>query len=77
MKKFIIAVEVDLDAHEASNPQKWMENIIGSVRMRRVGNINCQEVPYEIKIDADQMNKLKKLRQESSEYDRQLSVDAD
>jgi hypothetical protein len=44
MRKFVIAIEVDLDGQEAADPKKWIRNTIGSVRMRKVAEITYQEI---------------------------------
>ncbi len=44
MRKFVIAIEVSLSEGEARNPEIWMKNTIGSIRMRKVGSIKHQEI---------------------------------
>ena len=44
MRKFVIAIEVNLEDREADNPEIWMKNTIGSIRMRKVGTIKHQEI---------------------------------
>jgi hypothetical protein len=49
MRKFVIAIEVNLDDREANNPETWMRNTIGSIRMRKVGSIKSQEITKDVK----------------------------
>lgn len=44
MRKFIIALEVDLNDIEARNPELWIKRGMGSVNMRKIGNIKAEEV---------------------------------
>ena len=44
MRKFIIAVEVDLTDLEARSPERWFQNLIGSVKMRKIKSIKAEEV---------------------------------
>ena len=44
MRKFIIAIEVDLTDTEANNPGFWLKRSMGSVVMRKVGSVKVEEV---------------------------------
>ncbi len=44
MRKFIIAVEADLTDLEARSPERWFQNLIGSVKMRKIKSIKAEEV---------------------------------
>ena len=44
MRKFIIAIEVDLSDLEAANPRKWLQSLMGSVVMSKLKDIKIQEV---------------------------------
>ncbi len=44
MRKFIIAVEADLTDLEARSPERWFQNLIGSVKMRNIKSIKVEEV---------------------------------
>ena len=44
MRKFIIALEVDLNDMEANNPELWLKRIVGSVKMRHIKSIKAEEV---------------------------------
>ena len=44
MRKFIIAVEADLNDRDSNDPAKWLKSLIGSVRMKSVKSIKVEEV---------------------------------
>ena len=44
MRKFIIALEVDLNELEARNPELWVKRIIGSVKMKKIRSVKAEEV---------------------------------
>ena len=44
MRKFIIALEVDLNDIEAKNPELWVKRIIGSVKMKKIRSVKAEEV---------------------------------
>ena len=44
MRKFIIAIEVDLNDVEARSPERWLKSSLGSVVMRKVGDVKIHEV---------------------------------
>ena len=44
MRKFIIALEVDLNDLESRNPELWLKRSMGSVVMRKVGDVKIDEV---------------------------------
>ena len=44
MRKFIIALEVDLTDQEGKNPAAWLKGLIGSVRMKNIKSIKVEEV---------------------------------
>ena len=44
MRKFIIALEVDLNDLEARNPELWVKRIIGSVKMKKIRSVKAEEV---------------------------------
>ena len=44
MRKFIIALEVDLTETQAKNPEIWLKSLIGSVKMRNIKSIKVEEV---------------------------------
>ena len=44
MRKFIIAVEADLTDLEARSPERWLGNLIGSVKMKKIKSIKVEEV---------------------------------
>ena len=44
MRKFIIALEVDLNDLEAKSPELWLKRSMGSVVMRKVGDVKIHEV---------------------------------
>jgi len=44
MRKFIIALEVDLTAIQAKNPELWLKSLIGSVKMRNIKSVKVEEV---------------------------------
>ena len=44
MRKFIIAVEADLNDRDSNDPATWLKNLIGSVKMRNIKSIKVEEV---------------------------------
>ena len=48
MRKFIIALEVNLNDQEARSPERWLQSLIGSIKMKRIKSIKVQEVNEEI-----------------------------
>ena len=44
MRKFIIAIEVNLNDLEANNPELWLKRSMGSIIMKKIGNIKTEEV---------------------------------
>ena len=44
MRKFIIALEVDLSDLEGNDPEIWLKRVIGSVKMRNIKSIKAEEV---------------------------------
>ena len=44
MRKFIIALEADLNDQDSIDPTKWLKSLIGSVRMRNIKSIKVEEV---------------------------------
>ena len=44
MRKFIIALEVDLNDLESRNPELWLKRSMGSVVMRKIGDVKIHEV---------------------------------
>ena len=44
MRKFIIAIEADLNDRDGQDPAAWMRGLIGSVRMRSIKSIKVEEV---------------------------------
>jgi len=44
MRKFIIALEVDLNEAQAKNPELWLKGLIGSVKMRNIKSVKAEEV---------------------------------
>ena len=44
MRKFIIALEVDLSDLEGNDPEIWLKRVIGSVKMRNIKSIKVEEV---------------------------------
>ena len=44
MRKFIIAVEADLNDRDSNDPASWLKNLIGSVKMRIIKSIKVEEV---------------------------------
>ena len=44
MRKFIIALEVDLNDLEAKSPELWLKRSMGSVVMRKIGDVKIHEV---------------------------------
>jgi len=44
MRKFIIALEVNLNDQEARSPERWLQSLIGSIKMKRIKSIKVQEV---------------------------------
>ena len=44
MRKFIIALEADLNDMEANNPELWLRHVVGSVNMRKIKSIKAEEV---------------------------------
>ena len=44
MRKFIVAIEVNLTDTEANNPELWLKRSMGSVVMRKVGSVKVEEV---------------------------------
>ena len=44
MRKFIIALEVDLTDAQAKSPEQWLKSLIGSVRMKNIKSIKVEEV---------------------------------
>jgi hypothetical protein len=49
MSKFVIAIEVNLNDMESKNPKLWMQRTIGSITMRKVGNITSKAVGEPVK----------------------------
>jgi len=44
MRKFIIAIEADLNDLEANNPELWLRRVVGSVKMKNIKSITAEEV---------------------------------
>ena len=44
MRKFIVAIEVNLTDTEANNPELWLKRSMGSIVMRKVGSVKVEEV---------------------------------
>jgi len=44
MRKFIIAIEVDLNDQAGRDPEAWFRGLIGSVKMRNIKSIKVEEV---------------------------------
>ena len=44
MRKFIIAVEADLNDRDSNDPAKWLKGLIGSVKMKSIKSIKVEEV---------------------------------
>ena len=44
MRKFVVALEVDLTDMEANNPELWVRRCLGSVVMRKVKSIKAQPI---------------------------------
>jgi len=44
MRKFIIALEVDLTDAQAKSPEQWLKSLIGSVKMRNIKSVKAEEV---------------------------------
>ena len=44
MRKFIIALEVDLNDLESRSPELWLKRSMGSVVMRKIGDVKIHEV---------------------------------
>ena len=44
MRKFIIALEVDLNDQDSENPTVWLRNMIGSVKMQNIKSVKVEEV---------------------------------
>ena len=44
MRKFIIALEVDLTDAQAKSPELWLKSLIGSVKMRNIKSVKAEEV---------------------------------
>ena len=44
MRKFIIAVEADLNDRDSNDPAKWLRGLIGSVKMKNIKSIKSEEV---------------------------------
>ena len=44
MRKFIIAIEADLNDLEATTPELWLRRVVGSVKMKNIKSITAEEV---------------------------------
>ena len=44
MRKFIIAIEADLNDRDSNDPAAWLRGLIGSVKMRNIKSIKVEEV---------------------------------
>ena len=44
MRKFIMALEVDLNDIEAESPERWLQSLIGSVKMSNIKSVKVEEV---------------------------------
>ena len=44
MRKFIIAIEADLNDRDGQDPTAWLRGLIGSVKMRNIKSVKAEEV---------------------------------